>query len=490
MESAAFNLLRTVLQLMSVYADRRIWIMGLLGFSSGLPLLLTSSTLAFRLDALGVTYTKIGLFSMATLPYAFKFVWAPLIYRLPLPFLSKWLGRRRSWLFLSQICLMVALAGLAVINPAENLLFTAGLLFFVAFSSATQDIVMLAYQAERLGRSQFGAGEAMSVFGYRIGMLVAGAGALYLSTFLNWGEIYMFMAILGIVGITTTLSIAEPNAPVGEEVRLREQRVKEYLKSHPKLGARSALFLAWVHAAVISPFLDFMRNPGWYAVIGIMLFYKLGDNLIGSMSNLFYVDLGFSASEIASASKVFGLWATILGGFIGGMFINRLGMMKSLFIFGLFHGISTLMYVVLEKAGGGLPLLYISIALENVTGGMRTTALFAFQFTLCNVSYAATQLALMTSCVHLGRTLCSSLSGWLVDTLGWTDFFYLATAATIPSLLFVVWLSRITGERFFPGKRLPFLAASSVEKKGANVSITQENSHKESEESEEVRKYG
>ncbi|MCP4923684.1 MAG: AmpG family muropeptide MFS transporter [bacterium] len=490
MEPAAFNLLRTVLELMSVYADRRIWIMGLLGFASGLPLLLTSSTLAFRLDALGVTYTKIGLFSIATLPYALKFLWAPLVDRLPIPFLSNWLGRRRSWLLLSQVALVGALAALALVNPAENLMFTALLLFFVAFSAAIQEIVMLAYQAERLGRSQFGAGEAMTVFGYRMGMLVAGAGALYLSTFLSWSEIYLFMAILGAIGITTTLSITEPNVPVGEEIRLREKRIKEYLQSHPKLGARSALFFSWVHAAIISPFVDFMKNPGWYVVIGIMLFYKLGDNLIGSMSNLFYVDLGFTPAEIASASKVFGMWATILGGFLGGMFINRLGMMKSLFIFGLFHGISNLMYIILAKSGGGIALLYTSIALENVTGGMRTTALFAFQFTLCNVSYAATQLALMTSCVHFGRTMFSSLSGWLVDTLGWVDFFYLATSATIPSLMLVVWLSRIMGERFFPGKRIPFLAASSVGKGDGALSLSSEKPEEKPPEDEEVKKYG
>lgn len=450
---------------MFVYADRRVWVMGLLGFASGIPLLLTSTTLAYRLNVLGVSYTKIGFFGIATLPYALKFIWAPLVDFFPIPFLSEFLGRRRSWLFVSQITLMFTLCIIAIINPIKNLVFTAIILFFVAFAAATQEIVMLAYQAERLKKSQFGAGEAMSIFGYRMGMLVSGAGALYLSTFLSWKSIYLFMAFLGVIGIITTLLIAEPNVNIQSNSSSHDLCSKQMFEFYFTHTSKSDLFFNWIYTAIISPFIDFMHNRGWYIVIGIMFCYKLGDNLIGSMSNLFYDDLGFTAAEIASASKVFGMWATILGGFLGGIFISRLGMIKSLFIFGLFHGISTLMYIFLARHGGVLPLLYLSIALENVTGGMRTTALFAFQFTLCNISYAATQLALMTSFVHLGRTLFSSFSGYLVDMLGWVDFFYVATSATIPSLLLIALLAKVTGEKFITNKGTPFLAASFVQKR-------------------------
>jgi len=348
---------------------------------------------------------------------------------------------------------MINLFVLSFIDPIDSFILTVFILFCVTFFAATQEIVMLAYQAERLGRSQFGAGEAMCVFGYRMGMLVSGAGALHLSNFFTWNEIYLFMSLLCIVGIITTLSISEPKVLHNNNYDYQDKYLKKYKSVYSNLSHSASKILVLIHHSILSPFVDFVKNPGWYVVILIMLFYKLGDNLIGTMSNLFYLDLGFTSSEIAGASKVFGMWATILGGFVGGMLISRLGMIKSIFIFGLMHGFSILMYIFLEKFEGGVYFLYLSIALENITGGMRTTALFAFQFTLCNVSYAATQLALLTSCVHLGRTLCSSISGWLVDNLGWLDFFYLATISTIPSLIFVIWISNITGESFFVTKK-------------------------------------
>lgn len=440
--------------MLGAYGDLRVLLVGLLGFSSGIPLLLTGSTLSLRLfREHGLTLTHIGLFGVATLPYAFKYLWAPLMDRLPIPYLSQRLGRRRSWILVTQLILMVALWGLAGINLAHNLFLSAGLVFFVALASASQDIVALAYQAEVLGRRTYGAGEAMSIFGYRMGMLLSSAGALYMTSFMSWGHVYFVVSLFVGVGMITTLIMKEPVFEVSPEMVLREQKAREYLYSHPWLKGWKASMLSWLYGAVVCPFKDFMRQPIWFYALLLMFFYKLGDNLIGTMSNIFYADLGFSDIEIANASKIFGMWTSILGGFIGGALIYRVGVVQSLFWFALLHALATLMYICMVYGGKSTHLLYVSIALEHITGGMRTTALFSYQLTLCNMSYAATQLAVMTSFVNLGRTIFSSLSGYFVDLLGWRDFFFLATFCTLPVLLIVWKLGRASGQSFFPRRR-------------------------------------
>jgi PAT family beta-lactamase induction signal transducer AmpG len=436
---------------LKVYSNPKILVMGLLGFSSGLPLLLTHSTLALWLAKLGLDYTTIGLLSLTGLPYNIKFLWAPLIDKIKIPYLTTLMGRRRSWLLLSQIILVACLLGIANINPLENLKFTCLLTIAVSFSSATQDIVMLAYQVERLGKSQYGAGEAFGVFGYRMGMLMAGAGALYLSTFISWNLVYAIMAACVVVGILTVIFIEEPESPDHQTVH--QELSLKYNKLLPLVSKPLKDFLTSFHLAVISPFTDFMKQKTWVASLSIMIFYKLGDNLIGSFHNIFYADLGFTNIEIANASKIFGMWASIVGGFVGGVLITRLGIIKSLFYFALIHGLSMLMYIVLYYAGHDLSVFYLSVAIENVTGGMRMTALFAYQMSLCNRLHAATQLALLTSCVHSGRTIFSSLSGWIVDSFGWVNLFFLSTFSTLPVLALVIWLSVLEKSPVFEQKR-------------------------------------
>ena len=433
--------------------QRRLFVIGLLGFASGIPLYLTSSTLAIWFGEAGVNLTTIGLFSAAAFPYALKFLWAPLIDRMPIPYLTKKLGRRRSWMLISQIALIIGICGFATFDPGHNLVAAAILTFFVAFAAATQEATMLAYQMECLPQQQYGPGEAISILGYRLGMVVSGAGALYLATLFDWGMVYIFMAAGVSIGLITVLCIKEPKPVLNKRSKEQEQKIVTYLRQHPTFNGRIGNTLAWFYAAVIAPFADFTRRQGWLACLMVLVFYKLGDNLIGTMNNIFYLDLGFSKVEIAHASKLFGMWATILGGLVGGVIIARIGFLRSLLFFGVLHAIANLMYVVMAYAGHDMQMLYVSIALEHVTGGMRTGALLAYQLTLCNVSYAATQLALMTSCVSLGRTVFASTSGWLVEQLGWVDFFLFASAASVPSLMIVLYLMRLTGEKIMPGKQ-------------------------------------
>jgi PAT family beta-lactamase induction signal transducer AmpG len=427
----------------SLYNDRRVLVMGIIGFSCGIPLFLTASTFTLWLNQVGISYTKVGLVSLVALPYTIKFVWAPFVDRLKLPFLTRTLGRRRAWLLLSQISLVASITALSLTNPAHNLFLTCVCAIWVSFSSATQDIIMLAYQVERLEQSQYGEGAAMGIFGYRMGMLLSGAGALYFSEFLDWGQVYQLMALFVLVGVATTLFIKEPTPVINEETRRKEQMANLYIQKHPHIPGLLANGLSWLYAAVVCPFSDYMARSGWVVGILIMLFYKLGDNLIGNMANIFYTEVGFSKSEIASVSKIFGMATTIIGGFLGGFLIARLGILKSLFISALVHGVSILFFVLIAHIGYNLNVFYLSIAIEHVTGGMRTIALFAFQMTLVSPIYAATQLALLTSAVHLGRILTASLSGTLVSALGWTHFFSVCTASTVLSLILVAQFAKI-----------------------------------------------
>lgn len=426
-----------------VYGDRRVWSIAFLGYACGIPLFLTASTLALWLKKSGVANGSIGALSLCAFPYALKFLWSPFIDRMRIPYLTEKLGRRRSWILTAQILLIGAILVLSLTDPAANLWLTGGIALCISFLSATQDTVMLAYQVERLGRNQYGPGEAMSVFGYRMGMLTSGAGALYLTEYMSWSHVYQMMAVFMLIGVITTLSMAEPDLVVDSETALKEQKADEYLKQYPGLSGRQARILSWCYGAIICPFSDFMSRSTWVVALGIMFFYKLGDNLIGSMTNIFFTDLGYSLTEIANASKVFGMANSILGGFIGGILVVRLGMTRSLFYCALIHGFAILLYALMDYQGYNVPLLYATVAIEHITSGMRTTSLFAYQMTLVNPVYAATQMALLTSFVHLGRSTMASMSGHLVDFLGWTPFFTFCSASTILSLIFILWLARI-----------------------------------------------
>jgi PAT family beta-lactamase induction signal transducer AmpG len=322
----------------------------------------------------------------------------------------------------------------------------------VAFFSATQDIVSLAYQVERLGKKRYGPGEAMSTFGYRMGMLTGGAGSLYLldQCALPWGQVYEAMAVVAGLGVVLTLCIAEPKPLASPEARLKEEQGRTYLKAHPRLKGWQANILSWLYGAVICPFVDYVSSrknwQHWLVPLLIMFFYKLSDNIIGTMTNVFFLDLGFSASEIASASKVFGMISSILGGFMGGLLIVRLGMQRSLFFCALIHGVTILLYALLSQVGHNVPLLYAVVGIEHITSGMRTTALLTYQMTLVNPVYAATQLALLVSLVNLGRTAFSAFSGALAQAVGWTVFFEISAASTIFSLILVAFLAKLKRE--------------------------------------------
>jgi len=434
--------LRAWLAASTVYRDPRVIAVGFLGFASGLPLALTFGTLTLWLAEVGIDKTTIGLFALAGAPYTLKFLWAPLVDRVPLPWLTRRFGRRRGWMLATQGALMVTIVLLGQSDPAAAPVVTALLALAVAFCSATQDIAIDAYRVESLDERRYGAGAATVVLGYRLGMLASGAGALYAASFSDWGTAYTIMAALMGVGVITVLLNPEPTVADSPEARAQAARVARFLARRPDLRGGVGRAVAWLHSAVVAPFAEFLARPGWLAVLGFILLYKFGDALAGVMGNPFYVELGFSKIEIANVTKAFGLAATLVGGFVGGLLVSRLGILKSLWICGLLQMASNLMFVVLAQAGHDLALLTLTIGLENLAGGMGTAAFVAYLSSLCNLAYTATQYALLSSLAAFGRTLLSSSGGWLADQLDWVTFFLLTTAAALPGLALLWWLAR------------------------------------------------
>jgi MFS transporter, PAT family, beta-lactamase induction signal transducer AmpG len=418
--------MKTWFDSMTVYLDRRVITILFLGFSSGLPLLLVFSTLSLWLKDEGVTKTMIGLFALVRTPYTFKFLWAPLIDRVPLPLLTRWLGRRRGWAVLTQIALMASILGLASTTPSMDLMATAVFALFVAFCSASQDIVIDAYRIEALEDRQQGAGAAMVVNGYRIGMLMAGAGAISLADALSWSAVYSIMAAMVLIGLVTVLLGHEPKEPEAAAGEAEESR-----------GAAK-----WLASAVVSPFADFIKRDGWVFVLLFIMLYKLGDAYLGVMANPFYVEMGFTKGEIAAVSKVFGMGATIVGGLLGGILVFRYGIRASLLACGVLMAASNLVFAVQAMVGHSVPMLAVTIAVENLTGGMGTTAFVAYLSSLCNVAYTATQYALLSSFMAFARDVLSASSGWLADQVDWVTFFLFSTGLAIPGLVLLIWMMR------------------------------------------------
>ncbi|MGE3741873.1 MAG: AmpG family muropeptide MFS transporter [Geminicoccaceae bacterium] len=418
-------MLRDWLRAFEVYLVPRVVVVLLLGFASGLPLLLTLSTLTFWLAEARVDKAAIGLFALVGLPYTWKFVWSPIIDRVPLPGFTRVFGRRRGWLLFVQILLVLAILRLGASDPQTDLGGMALFAVLVAFLSASQDIVIDAYRVELLEERQQGAGAAMVVIGYRVAMLLAGAGALFIAEYAGWFWAYAAMAACLGVGMVTVLFAPEPAAPV-----------------QTGRGGSPAI---WLKEAVVEPLADFFRRNGAATALMILLFimlYKLGDALLGTMTNPFYVELGFTKPEVATLVKGYGLAATLIGGLLGGMIVNRRGIVPALWICGIVQLLSNLVFVLQAWIGRDLTMLAVTISVENLAGGMGTAAFVAYLSSLCNLSYTATQYALLSSFMAQARTTLSAGGGFLADNMSWVGFFLTTAAAAVPGLLLLLLLQR------------------------------------------------
>jgi len=405
---------------LAVYLDRRMALLLALGFSSGLPLLLVGGTLQFWLRQEGLSRTDVALFSAAATPYVFKFVWAPIVDRLKLSWITRRLGMRRGWLLLVQVALAFAVAELSSTQPRIDAWETARWTLVVAFLAATQDILIDAYRIDLLPVSDQGAGAAAAVFGYRLAMLVTSAGALYAATYLgDWSLTYLCMAPLFVVGLVATAL-----APL----------VK---REPPPIEADSRLEAAAHHfrLAVLDPFRDILGRPGALYVLAFVALFKLGDGMAGVLTNVMLKDIGFTNIEIANIAKTWGLAATIVGLGIGGGMVRAMGVVRAMWVAGFVQLASNLMFCWQAYVGHDIYLLMATISVENISGGVGTAAFVAYMSGLCSASFSATQYALLTALAGLSRRFLAAGGGVFADAYGWVPYFAFTAVCAVPGLL-------------------------------------------------------
>jgi len=379
-----------------------------MGFSCGLPLLLTISVLQAWMKEEGVDLTVIGMMALVGLPYALKFLWAPVLDRFTPPFL----GRRRGWLLIAQLALIFSISGLGFTDPGKSPWMVAFIAFLVTFFSASQDIVVDAYRREDLPDEELGLGSSLYVNGYRFGMLLASGGGLIMADQMPFSLVYQVMAACMLPGVLTTLFAPEP------EIHDRPPKT--------------------IKEAVFEPLIDYFSRRGALWILGFILLYKIGDTMASAMTTPFYLDIGFSKTQIGAVVKLFGFWATVGGSLVGGVIMLRIEIIRSLWIFGFLQALSTAGFAALARIGDSLPALSAVIAFENFSSGMGTTAFVAFMASITNKRFTATQYALLSSLMGAPRVIASAPTGFLAKNIGWEAFFILCTLIAVPGLLLIL----------------------------------------------------
>ena len=396
---------KTVLR---VILSRRMLVALVMGFASGLPLLLTISVLQAWMKEEGVDLTVIGLMALVGIPYTLKFLWAPFLDRFTLPFF----GRRRGWLFVSQIFLIVSICALGFTNPGRQPWMVAFAALLVTFFSASQDIIIDAYRREDLSDDELGLGSSLYVNGYRVGMLLASGGGLILADYIPFKVVYLIMAMCLFPGMITTILTPEPETPSGIPRSIKE--------------------------AAVYPLVEYFSRKGALWVLAFILFYKIGDTMASAMTMPFYLDIGFSKTEIGAVVKIFGFWATIAGSLAGGVFMLKIGINRSLWVFGFLQAFSTACFALLAQIGPSVPVLSAVIAFENLSSGMGTSAYVAFMASITNKKFTATQYALLSSLMGIPRVIASAPTGFFAKHMGWEAFFIFCALIAIPGMLLLL----------------------------------------------------
>ena len=389
-----------------------------LGFSSGFPFLLTFGTLTYWFKEAGLTLSLIGSFSLVKIPYSLKWLWSPIIDNTKLPLIS-FLGRRRSWAILIQILLFISIFLMSCFNPAQKTVLMAILAIITAFLSASQDIVLDAYRVECFENEpqKQASGVAIFVLGYRLGLIYSGAGALYLASFYGWNTAYKFMACGVLIGLLTMIFSLEA---VVYEYKKKKTDIKEFFNTSIK-----------------APFLDFIKHKNWGWILVLIFTYHLSNAYFNPVINPFYADMGFTKIEVANVMKLYGMIAAIMGGIIGGLIINKIGLKKGLLYFGILQCLSTILFSVQAIYGHNLPLFITVVTIENFISGLATTALVAYISSLCNKLYTATQYALLSSIMSISRDVFSATSGIAASFMGWKLFFIFSAMMSLPSIFII-----------------------------------------------------
>ena len=418
-----------------MYAEPATLRMLLLGFSAGLPLLLVFGTLSFWLREAAIDRTTIGYLSWVGLAYAFKWVWAPLVDRMPIPVLTRVLGRRRSWLLMSQIIIISALIGIGLTDPRVALTPVVWCALAIAFGSATQDIALDAYRIESADQDRQAALAAAYQTGYRIAMIWAGAGALWIAARAEvtgvvgyqqsaWQTAYWVMAASMLLGVATVLLSPEPAARAFKPARNASE---------------------WLQSALIEPFADFLRRYGKQAVLilALIAIYRISDVVMGIMANPFYVDMGYTKDEVAAVTKIYGVIMTLVGAFVGGVLAMRYGVMRVLMLGAVLSAASNLLFAWLGTRGHDVWALTFVISADNLSSGIASAAFIAYLSSLTNINYSATQYALFSSMMLLLPKFLAGYSGKYVDAFGYSHFFTATALLGLPVLVLVFLASRM-----------------------------------------------
>jgi MFS transporter, PAT family, beta-lactamase induction signal transducer AmpG len=406
----------------SLLFSRRMLICVFTGFASGLPLYILINLVPAWLKSEGVNLKAIGFFALIQFPFTWKFIWAPLLDRYALP----GLGRRRGWMLLTQVALLVLIASFGLFNPKLDLWSIAYLAMALAFFSASQDIVLDAYRREILSDEELGLGTSVHVNAYRIASLIPGAFSLILADHLPWAQVFMITGLFMLPGIVMTLLVSEPQL-VRPPKTLRE--------------------------AVVEPFHEFMTRHGWRNAVWILAFiflYKLGDSMATALATPFYLEMGFSKTEIGVIAKNAGLWPAVFGGIVGGVWMLKLGINRALWLFGVVQVLSILGFAWLATMGTDKIALASVIAFEALGVGLGTAAFTAYIARTTDPRYTATQFALFTSLAAVPRTFINASTGWLVEQMGWINFFFLCTALAIPGMLLLFKVAPWSSEKSTP----------------------------------------
>lgn len=384
------------------------------GFASGMPLYVLFQLVPAWLREGGVSLAEIGLFALVGIPYTWKFVWAPLMDRWVPPFL----GRRRGWMIMFQLALLLSIGVLGAYQPEKDIAVIAWIAFAVAFFSASQDVALDAYRREILPDKELGLGNSIHVQAYRISSLVPGSLSLILADSLPWSSVFWITAGFMAIGVAMSLVVTEPESEYPTAVGLRE--------------------------AVVAPFREYLTRRGWQGVLlvlGFMFLYKIGDNMATALATPFYLDLGFSKTEIGLVAKHAALWPAIVGGLLGGGLMIRLGINRSLWLFGVVQVLSILGFAVLATVGHSLSLLAAVISFEYLGVGMGTAAFTAFIARETSKVYAATQFALFTALAALPRTFANASTGIIVEQVGWAQFFLICALLALPGMALLAWVA-------------------------------------------------
>jgi PAT family beta-lactamase induction signal transducer AmpG len=426
-----------------IYSNPRVIAMAFLGFAAGLPFLLVFSTLTAWLTEAQVSRSAIGFFAWIGITYSIKVLWAPVIDRLNIPLLTRALGKRRSWMLAGQAGIAAGLFGMSLIGPGD-LVFLSGFALLVAFSSATQDIAIDAYRIEAVVDEFQGAMSASYIFGYRVGLLAAGAGALYCAEYFGWAPAYQIMAMLMGIGMITVILVSEPDHEVAQAAYSTEQRVVDFLVRSQHLPAWLRNLQAWFVGAVVCPFVEFFERNGRFALV-ILLFiavFRLSDIAMGIMANPFYLDMGYTKTEIANVAKIFGFFMSIAGSAVCGVLVVKWGILRPLLVGAVAVAATNLLFAGLSLLEPEVIYLAVVISADNISGGFAATSFVAYLSSLTNRAYTATQYALFSSLMTLPGKFISGFSGLVVDGYGYFVFFIVASAIGLPAILLVLVLIR------------------------------------------------